>query len=519
MGWSIHIHYRRLNATFQRFSGALGLWLMAAVMARPDTADDDDDDYDPLPGRTEEQIEALVFNFDEVVETVILYTALFALLVILLALAGSMRMRRWVGYTVLAIVSLAWFAFFEQHATGMFWIGLNLPMTTLVVIGAPLICAHFAVAAWYARWRATRMLLGAMALLPPVVLALSWGTLSDSVPIGLVFLALLSAASHLLSMPSPSPGPAGTMYTRRNAVVVGIALTLTAFVIFGELDEGFDASFAIRSLFVAVVVLFAYFLVQSVVAILRERDASQRRALEIAQREAEQAKALLEAEKKYARAKEAAHRHTVRLATASHDIRQPITSLRATMAAIAKDQSQEVRHQLGSAFDYLDQLAQSYMETEEPPNEPVPERAEDGKEVMSAGMLCATLERMFRKEAEAKGLAFELSVEDQQIRVAPLMLTRILSNLLSNAIQHTETGYVALQAGMGEQGYAFTVRNSAVMTAKADAIDLFAHGAKGETSDGSGFGLAIVERLSKTSGLSIDWQSAEGAGTAFTVTV
>lgn len=515
----IHIFYRRFWTAFQCLSYVIVVWTYMVRPAIPDTSDDDGEDYDPLPGRTEEQIEALIFNFDEVVETIILYAALFSLLLILLALAGSMRLHRWVGYTLLTIGSLAWFAFFEQQETGIYWIGLSPPLWLLVVVGTPLICAHFAVAAWFARWRMVRRLLGAMVLLPLVVLALSWGSIEEAIPTSLIILALASSASHLLSMPSFASNPTRKIYTRRNGGVVAVALALTAFAVFGELDEGFDASFAIRSMFVAVVILFAYFLVQSVVGILRERDASQRRALEIAQREAEQARSLLVAEQKYARAKEAARRHTLRLATASHDIRQPITSLRATMAAIAKDQSDDVQQQLGSAFDYLDQLAQSYMETDEPPNAPAPERAEDGKELVSARMLCDTLDRMFRKEAEAKGLTFEMNALDQQVRVAPLVLTRILSNLLSNAIQHTETGYVTLNAGPGQDGYAFEVSNSAAMHAEADGSNVFEHGVKGDASDGSGFGLGIIENLSKTSGLTFDWHSDEGSGTAFTVTV
>ena len=353
-------------------------------------------------------------------------------------------------------------------------------------------------------------------LAPVVVLALSWPVTGGSIPTLLTIIGALACISHILTISSFDTVPDHPLNTKRNVIVVIAAMALTLFAVVGELDEGLDTGFAIRSIFVAVVCLFAFFLVQFVISVLRERDASVRRALAIAQREAEQARALLEAEKNYARAKETARKHTMRLATASHDIRQPIASLRATMAAVAKEQSSEVQTQLKAAFDYLDQLAKSYMETEDAPNAPMEQvQGDDGREIVSAQMLCGTLERMFRKEAEAKDLAFEVTVEDRDLKVSPLVITRILSNLLSNAIKHTQTGEVTLSAGPQDQGYGFSVTNSRAMPELIKEQGPFQHGLKDEDSDGSGFGLAIVEGLAKANGLDLEWSSTEAEGTQF----
>lgn len=511
--------YRSIPTILQQFSLFALTWLWTVAPARADIDDDDDNDYDPLPGRTEAEIEALIFNLDEVIETIALYTALFALSVMLLSLAGSMRMRRWVGYTLLSIASLAWFACYEQYPTNIFWIGITPTLSVLALTGIPVISAHFLFAGWTypqdgsLRWM--RALLFGMAATPVIALALAWPVQDNQIPLSLIVLALMGAASHLLSMPRRDKDPSRLIYTRRNLVVVTVGLAFTGFIIFGELDEGFDASFAIRSLFVLVVLLFAFFLVQSVITILKERDASQRAALAIAQREVAQATALLEAEKKYARAKEAARLHTQRLANASHDIRQPITSLRATMAAVAKDQPDEVQTQLRTAFDYLDQLAQSYMETEDAPNAPI--KPQDGVETFSSKMLCDTLERMFRDEAEAKQLEFRTNVEDEQLKVSPLVITRILSNLLSNAIQHTATGHIGLYARKVMDGYEIAVQNTALMPQDEDPNELFAHGQKGSASKGSGFGLSIIEQLAKTNSLTLDWSSSRPDGTEFRI--
>lgn len=78
---------------------------------------------------------------------------------------------------------------------------------------------------------------------------------------------------------------------------------------------------------------------------------------------------------------------------------------------------------------------------------------------------------------------------------------------------------MSLTAAEDTRGYAFVVRNSAAMPTGVDGADVFVHGAKGETSDGSGFGLAIIQQLSEASGLKIDWQSDADVGTVFTVLV
>lgn len=516
--------YIRAIEFFQWLFSALMIWALSYMQARAETNDDDDDDdYDPLPGRSKEQIDALIFNFDEVVESIALYTALFALLAMLLALASSMRLRRWGMYIILAAASLAWFAVVEQHATGLYWVGFDLSDVTLTFIGIPLISLHFFLAGWYisatSRFYFLRPALLLAAALPWIALALRWPGPTDPMPLIYIVLGALACASHLLTIPRYDAETDQSIYTKRNAIVVLLALAITAFVIFGELDEELDLRFIIRSLFVATVCLLAFFLVQFVITVLRERDASVRNSLKIAQREAEQSRALLEAEKNYARAKDVARRHTMRLATASHDIRQPIMSLRSTMASVAQDQSQEVQSQLRAAFDYLDDLAKSYMETDQVPNHPGPPASDANHEVISSKVLCNTLDRMFRKEAERKGLTFDVSVVDQDLSISPLVLTRILSNLMSNAVKHTASGQVSLTAQPNAGGYLFVVANSSKMPKAVLDADPMVHGVAGEVSEGSGFGLAIVKKLSQSNGLDLDWSSNAETGTEFRLSI
>ncbi len=95
-------------------------------------------------------------------------------------------------------------------------------------------------------------------------------------------------------------------------------------------------------------------------------------------------------------------------------------------------------------------------------------------------------------------------------------LTRILSNLLSNAVKHTAEGIVNLKASKSDDGYAFAISNTAELPKEVET-DIFEHGEKGEQSDGSGFGLAIIKRLSNTHGHDLSWNSDPAHGTTFQV--
>ncbi|MEW9921678.1 sensor histidine kinase [Marimonas sp. MJW-29] len=126
---------------------------------------------------------------------------------------------------------------------------------------------------------------------------------------------------------------------------------------------------------------------------------------------------------------------------------------------------------------------------------------------------------MFRAEVEAKGLSFEVDAGDSELRAPPLVITRILSNLLSNAIQHTASGHVSLIAQPSDNGYRFAVQNSAYLEHDAGAEALFEHGNKGDASTGAGYGLAIIRQLAEKAGLALGWRSDRTDGTEFTLAV
>lgn len=510
-----------------RRSALLG-WLLQWVYLVPslaDDLDDDDDDYDALPWRTEEQIDALIFNFDEVVETIAVYVSFMSVLLVILLLAVALRLKAWAAYIGLTVLSMVWFALFEQTLTGLYWLGFNLGYAEIILAGFVLASLHLMLAGASIdpekSFGRLRPLLFLCAVLVWGVLAMNWPISYINVQPAFLAVALVACFGHVLAIPSFFATKSATVEVTRNglAFVTVALIAVMAFIVFGEIVEDVDFVFLGRLAILTVVTFFSVFLVRHALVLLRDRDQRIQNELETAQREAEQNRVLLETEQKYSRARDAAERHTLRLATASHDIRQPIVSLRSMMATVAKDQPKDVSDHLNAALDYLDKLAESYIDSEEDADEIGQTALGDKTEVVETQMICATLDRMFRKEAEAKHLTFIVDVAQALLATDPLAVMRILSNLISNAIKHTPSGDITLRGASSAGGYDFTVFNSANLPKDIEGKRMFESFEKGENSTGTGLGLSIVDSLSNRYGMTLTWTSKPGQGTTFRLAV
>jgi signal transduction histidine kinase len=134
---------------------------------------------------------------------------------------------------------------------------------------------------------------------------------------------------------------------------------------------------------------------------------------------------------------------------------------------------------------------------------------------------------LHRASAEKKGLTLRWSVAPDAAgrrRGDDVRITQILSNLLSNAVKFTEAGEVALSVEAGQDGWAFSVRDTGVGFSDEVRARLFrrfeqADGSITRRFGGTGLGLAICASLAGLMGGSIEAVSEPGAGSTFTVTL
>jgi len=278
----------------------------------------------------------------------------------------------------------------------------------------------------------------------------------------------------------------------------------------------------------------------------KDHEIALEKQLEAIKREAEMNKSLFEAEKNYSRVREVARQRQQQLATASHDIRQPLISLRSTMDSISHKQSPEIKQQLHDAFDYMEQLCNSYLQDSRPEeaqssgeaieadtdyqishslngaeNESTDENTVISSEIepYPVSLILSTIKQMFETEALEKGLEFRMVNSSFITQLPPLVLMRIISNFTSNAIKNTTKGKVLIGCRRVNNGIRIEVHDTG-NGIKNDAINKLQQPyQKGESSDGEGLGLAITRELADQHNLKISIHSIENKVSCFALEI
>jgi hypothetical protein len=136
--------------------------------------------------------------------------------------------------------------------------------------------------------------------------------------------------------------------------------------------------------------------------------------------------------------------------------------------------------------------------------------------------LFAQIDNTYRPFAAAKGLVLRIAPASIVIYDDPLLLERILRNLVSNAVRYTDTGGIWIgfrRAGQRDGGY-IEIRDSGVGFARSEQKRIrsglnCATNAAHDAILHHGLGLATVRRLVGLMGGELKMRSAPGRGTTF----
>ena len=329
----------------------------------------------------------------------------------------------------------------------------------------------------------------------------------------LMILMLLSQGYCIFSWMSLS--------SKRNILAFYTALIVTGlgFYIFklfldsASLSEWIVVSFnRILYLFVSVTTMGTFAI--HLGGLRNDHQHSLQKELESARRDAELNRALFESEQRYSQARELASRRQQQLATASHDIRQPLFSLRSSMDILAKEQSQVVRKQFNDALNYLEQLCSHFLSETGPQS-----NSKEKATFYPVSMITETVAKMFQQEAIQKKLQFHVLPCSIKISCVPMPIIRILSNFVANAIKHSEQGKIVLGCRRLPQHLKIAVYDNGPGIPAQELETILQPYQKGEKSEGEGLGLAIVKQLAETEGWELEIDSQEGKGSCFAVIV
>jgi PAS domain S-box-containing protein len=207
------------------------------------------------------------------------------------------------------------------------------------------------------------------------------------------------------------------------------------------------------------------------------------------------------------------------LATASHDLRQPLQTLQLLNAALRRRVSDaEARELLArerEAVDAMTGLLNSLLDVSRLEAASIQPRIE---EFGVAGLFDA-LRNEFEAIAAARNLKFSVTPVARGLRTDRTLLRQLLENLVGNAIKYTETGSVQLACRAEGDGLVITVTDTGIgiPAARLDRIfdEYYQIGQSGHY--GVGLGLAIVKRIAALLDLGIEVKSEPGRGTQFRV--
>jgi len=248
----------------------------------------------------------------------------------------------------------------------------------------------------------------------------------------------------------------------------------------------------------------------------RERARMVTERIEALERQAETDRRLLDTERQYTRAREAAARNKAQLAAASHDIRQPIVGLRVAVNSEKERLSPALQSRLGQAIDYLEHLTREYSDREE---QDLDIAHEEASKPYAIELVTAAVENMFEGEAREAGVTLRVSGCDCQTRVPALALIRATSNLVANALRHAKPGLVEVTACRANGRCEIRVTDDGQGMDAATLARVQVSGAKSATSDGDGLGLAIIGNLAVRHGFKFSLASESGCGTRAMISI
>jgi signal transduction histidine kinase len=211
-------------------------------------------------------------------------------------------------------------------------------------------------------------------------------------------------------------------------------------------------------------------------------------------------------------------------AAASHDLLQPLAAARVFASALSERRVSPANRELVrnalAALDSVDELLTALLDISKldagvVPPLPCAFRLSD---VVNA------VGDEFRMIAGRKGLPLRVFAGTAIVRSDPLLLSRILRNLVSNAIRYTPHGGILLGTLRHENAMLVGVWDTGIGIAPHQQAEIFEEfrrlpQARDRNDRGMGLGLAIVQRISRMLGHSLVVRSVPGRGSLFGIVV
>lgn len=215
------------------------------------------------------------------------------------------------------------------------------------------------------------------------------------------------------------------------------------------------------------------------------------------------------------------------LASASHDLRQPMHTLSLFGAALARkpmdDEGGVIVSQMNLALQSLSSQMDALLDISKLDAQVVPVN----NQVFALQPWLTRIEREFQPAAQRKQLVLRLDCPAEAcVESDPVLLERVVRNLIDNAIKYTMKGEVAVEVSRAaDEGlWRLSVRDTGIGIPDHEQARVFEEfyqvgNPERDRAKGLGLGLSIVTRLVDLLDLHLAVRSAPGQGSSFMLNV
>ena len=219
------------------------------------------------------------------------------------------------------------------------------------------------------------------------------------------------------------------------------------------------------------------------------------------------------------RAENADRAKSIFLAATSHDLRQPLQTLRFLQGMLEEQHpdrdGQKIIAGIGHSIDTMSSMLSSLLDIN---------RLETGNLRPSfsdfpVNEIFDSLASDITRPLEEKGLQWRVVTSDLVVRSDKRMLEEMLRNLLSNAVRYTDRGTILLGCRRANEKVRIEVWDSGIGIPGNRLPHIFEEYYRDPERGGFGLGLAIVRRLGEILDHKVDVRSTPGQGTGVSIEV
>lgn len=209
------------------------------------------------------------------------------------------------------------------------------------------------------------------------------------------------------------------------------------------------------------------------------------------------------------------------IAVASHDLRQPMHAVNVYLDIVDvdnfPDQDKLLLGKIKTSITSLNSMFDSLLNISKLDAHVTP----INNQIFDLQELANTLRDLNEARAKNKGLTFKISCSDSTICGDKLLLQQVIGNLISNAIQYTESGSIQVNLITQNDCLAIEVIDTGCGIDEPEQRHIFGEFYRADRTrslhDGLGLGLSIVQRLCSLIGADVSLYSKLGEGSKFVV--